>query len=781
MSGRFFGIAMLILAYLAMQMVACIIIQVQMGYTNFEPALYLRAIFGLSLAEHLLFALLALSVHVIINQKYVGYLVLLGLWWFTQFANSTGIENHLLVFGSSPEWTYSDMAGFGASLIPWAWFKVYWVGWALLLYIVAMLIWVRGKEAGFKARVAQFRERLTTRSLAGLIAAGALIVVTGGFSFYNTSVLNETASDEERLGRWAKYEKTYGKYAALPAPELAGISLRADIEPQKRKATVKATYTLVNRTTRPINAIHLLPDDEVETSAAKLDRTSRLIVNDKDLYYQIYELDTPLQPGDSLHVSFDVVFNPRGFSNSGIDPSVTGNGTWFDGNDWLPAIGYERAREVANKVDRQEYGLPARLQVRNLGDSAATNSTSAKRIAFDAIVSTDDGQTAVAPGELKRTWLENGRRYFHYVTNAPIRNDFGIYSARYAVGRAKWNDVTIEVLHDPRHTTNVDRMLKSARASLEYLTSNFGPYPYKHLRFVEQKGQSMMLHASPINISFQEAFAGLNPDGDTRKFDLVYAVAAHEIAHMWWGNQLSPADVEGAPLLTESLAWFSAMNIVGKSLGDDHLQRLLDMMHEDSWTISSRAGEPLVRINSQFAAYRKGPFAMYALRQYIGEDAVNVALRRLLDRYKSGAPPLPTTRDFMVELKAVTPDSLQPLLSDLFEKNTWWEVEAKNVSASPLGSTGKWRLDLDVVTRKVVVDVKGAETEVPMDDPVEIGIYRAGGTTTRGVPLHLAFHRLKAGAQKITIIVDAKPVLAGIDPRNLLIDADPANNMKLIK
>jgi aminopeptidase N len=323
-------------------------------------------------------------------------------------------------------------------------------------------------------------------------------------------------------------------------------------------------------------------------------------------------------------------------------------------------------------------------------------------------------------------------------------------------------------------------MLRSARASLDYLTNHFGPYPYNYLRFVEQRGQSMTLHASPINISFQEGFAGLNPAADARKFDLVYAVAAHEVAHQWWGDQLSPADVEGAPLLTESLAWFSAMNIVAKSLGDDHLQRLLDMMHEDSWTISSRAGEPLIRINSTFAGYRKGPFAMYALREYIGEDVVNTALRRLFDRYKSGAPPLPTAKDLVAELKVVTPDSLQPLLRDLFERNTWWEVETKSATASPMGS-GKWQVTLDVVTRKIVVDTKGAETEVPMDDLIEIGVYGAGGNTTRGVQLYRVLHRLKAGPQKITVVVDTKPNIAGIDPRSLLIDADPTNNMKGVK
>jgi len=222
------------------------------------------------------------------------------------------------------------------------------------------------------------------------------------------------------------------------------------------------------------------------------------------------------------------------------------------------------------------------------------------------------------------------------------------------------------------------------------------------------------------------------------------------------------------------------MNIVAKSLGDDHLQRLLDMMHEDSWTISSRAGEPLIRISTQFAGYRKGPFAMYALREYIGEDSVSSALRRLFDGYKSGAPPLPAAKDLLAELKVVTPDSLQLLLSDLFERNTWWEVETKNATASPAGS-GKWEVTLDVVTRKLVVDTKGAETEVPMNDPVEIGVYGVGGNTTRGVQLYRALHRLKAGAQKITVVVSGKPNIAGIDPRNLLIDADPANNMKGVK
>ena len=168
---------------------------------------------------------------------------------------------------------------------------------------------------------------------------------------------------------------------------------------------------------------------------------------------------------------------------------------------------------------------------------------------------------------------------------------------------------------------------------------------------------------------------------------------------------------------------------------------------------------------------------MYALREYVGEEPINAALRRLFDRYKSAEPPLPTSMDLYSELKAATPDSLQSLLEDLFERNTYWELETKQVSAEPAGP-GKWRVTLDVNARKLVVDTRGAETDVPMNDLVEIGVYGAGGETTRGAELYRRMHRIKAGRQLVAVVVTAKPVRGGIDARNLLIDADPTDNMK---
>jgi len=82
---------------------------------------------------------------------------------------------------------------------------------------------------------------------------------------------------------------------------------------------------------------------------------------------------------------------------------VAANGTNFS-NAWLPAIGYQPFRELSDAQLRRDHGLAARLPIPSLYDPAARNIVSGvERIAFEAVVGTDDDQTAIAPGTLRRT------------------------------------------------------------------------------------------------------------------------------------------------------------------------------------------------------------------------------------------------------------------------------------------------------------------------------------------------------------------------------------------
>ena len=121
-----------------------------------------------SCPDYLLFALLALVVHVLVNHKYVGHLVVVIAYVFMAFGSALGVEHNLLVYGSDPGWSYSDMRGFEPFIGPWLWFKLYWAAWALLLAVAATLFWVRGKEADVGSRLGLARRRLTRRAVAAL-------------------------------------------------------------------------------------------------------------------------------------------------------------------------------------------------------------------------------------------------------------------------------------------------------------------------------------------------------------------------------------------------------------------------------------------------------------------------------------------------------------------------------------------------------------------------------------------------------------------------------------
>ena len=58
--------------------------------------------------------------------------------------------------------------------------------------------------------------------------------------------------------------------------------------------------------------------------------------------------------------------------------------------------------------------------------------------------------------------------------------------------------------------------------------------------------------------------------------DFVYFVVAHEMAHQWWGHQVVGADIQGAQMLSETLAEYSALMVMEKEYGRDAMRRFLD-------------------------------------------------------------------------------------------------------------------------------------------------------------------------------------------------------------
>jgi hypothetical protein len=772
--GKLLGLALVLATFLACLMAAGMMAQAISGYSNFEIGLYLKVLFGLQLPEYLLFAVLALVVHVIVDQKYVGHLVAIMVYVVIVLAPMFGIEHDLLIYGAGPWWTYTEMRGLGPYVMPWLWFKLYWAAWAMLLVVCARLLWVRGRDGGAATRLQLARRRLTRATLTTAAAAVALVTGLGAFVFYNTNIRYEYVSTTRVVERRAEYERRYARYGLVAQPQRQSARLRIEMHPRRRAVEIRGSYRLVNRNAVAIDSIHVATTRQVETRALSFDRAATRVLHDETLGHSIYALASPLLPGDSMQLDFEVRVARPGFREDGADLSIVPNGTYFT-HAWLPAIGYQHGRELMMPSDRRKHGLRERPVIPSLYDAEARKGRfGGGGTVLETIVGTDADQVAVAPGALRRTWTEGERRYFEYGTGAAIGSEWAFTSATYAVREARWRDtssgagrdVAVRILHHPAHTAHLDRWVQSIRASLDYYTAQYGPYPYGHLTVVEVPGDGVGAHAEAGLITHGEGITLLRPGKEPRSVDLPFAIIAHEMAHQW---AIPSAFVEGAPVMSESIAWYQAMLVVRQAKGELQLQQLLRWMRQPNPHAPIRRGEPLLRGLDPYMSYRKGPFALYALSRYMDEARVNGVVRRLLATHRApGAPPA-TTLDLYRELQAVTPDSLRYLLHDLFEVNTYWMLETERVRADSTAS-GAWRVTLDVRARKMVYDSAGVETELPMDEWVPVGVFakatRADGELS--APLHLQQHRIRSGRQTITAMVPRRPVLAGIDPFHVL-------------
>ncbi|HYG02732.1 MAG TPA: M1 family aminopeptidase [Chryseosolibacter sp.] len=775
-AGKFVGLGLIVIVWMALLMAGGIMMQLGLGYDKFEISLYLKVLFGLQLVDYLLFALLAIVVHAVVNQKTIGYAVILLVFIFIAFPSSFSIEHNLLIFGAGPTWMYTDMRGFGATIWPWLWFKLYWIAWALLLAVVARLLWTRGREQRLIYRLQSAKRRFTGSTTSIAIIASGLILTLGSFIFYNTNIVNEYLTGADISERKAEYERRYSTYRNTPQPQLTGTKLNVEIYPGQQEVKIRAAYTLVNKDTLQIDSIHVGSFSGVEPGEVSFNRAASSVLIDKKLSHYIYALEQPLRPGDSLQLNFVIHEKARGFSHNGTKALVAENGTYFTNYDLLPAIGYQLHREIKDGVTRKKYNLVPRPAIPSLYDVEARKKPgSPDQTTLDVIVGTSHDQVAVAPGALLRSWTKGERRYFHYKTDASIGGEYALLSGKYSVKESAWNDVAIRIYYHHDGAKSIDRMLGSAKASLAYFTEQFGTYPYKHFTLIERAGNTGGATADASMIYYGEQFALMNPDDGPNGYDLPYYILAHEVAHQWWGlARLTPAHVEGAGVLIEGLAVYSGMQVLEKNYGDRHVQQYVSFLHSFYEMPRSAATPSLLQANEQFLYYRKGGLAMYALAKYIGKEKVNGALRRFLEKRSSGELKLPTTLDLYKEIEAITPDSLNYLLQDLFKENTYWRLKTKQFVAAQ-AQAGRWEVTLRVQAQKIVVDNTGNEKEVPMNDWLEIGLYEEG--KGQHEPMYLQMHRIRSGEQTIKLTLPKKPERGGIDPNNLMIDLRRDDNM----
>ncbi len=770
-------------------MLSGILVQTFHGYHRYQLGLYASELFLRDGSMFLFLTVLAFFIHVLAPNKYVGYFAYIAFLIVNFFVwRPLNVATFLVRFGRRPDVAYSDFFGDAPFRTGWTWFTIYWLLFCALLSIATVLYWPRGKQnRRERPHEAGLRFHGALRPLA--LVCALLFVGTGLWIGYNTMVLNPLFGPKDLQRMQADYEKTYEPLDKFPQPRVRAIKYAIDIYPETRGMTMRGEQVIYNPYSRPLQEVHFTVDRKYSTRIDLPGAT--LAKDDTRLDYRIYRFAVPLQPGESRTMRFTVQGRTRGFENSVSNRELVQNGTFFN-NRVAPVIGYDRGRELDDPNERRRFGLkeidlmPA-LE-RNCAVDCGENYLGGHSdwVDVDTVIGTAPDQIAVAPGSLVREWRgDGGRRYFEYHLDHPSLNFYSFISARYQVAREDWNGIKLEVYYLKDHPWNVPRMLNSMKKSLDYYTRNFGPYTHKEARIIEFPRVASFAQAFPGTMPYSEAIgfiANLNHPDD---IDLVFYVVAHEMAHQWWAHQIIGANMEGATLLSETLAQYSALMVMEKEYGHDIMRKFLK--YEMDRYLRARGRERLkerplltVEANQGYVHYRKGSVAMYYLKEMIGEDAVNRALRKLIQQHAYKSPPYPASWVLVDALRVETPPQYQYLLKDLFEDMTLFSNRTVDATARKR-SDGKYDVTIDIETRKFKADAKGNETEVAMNDWIDIGAFakpekgKKYGRTLYRERLHLTEAR-----STHTFTVSEFPDQAGVDPFLLLVDRIPEDNMKTL-
>lgn len=788
------AITAVVIAFIFFGVLAAMGFQLWHGYTNLEPLLYLKAAF-IDAWPFVLMSALALFLQVISNQKFIGYLLLILVLLSQIVLSQVGYEHNLYLYAGGPQMTYSDMNGYGHLLQPWAWFQTYWTLFAAMLIVLANAFWVRGTASRWGKRWRQAFSSM--RGPQGAVFATLTIaaIATAGWIFYNTNILNEYLPKDAALDRQAHLEKEYRKFKNLPQPRIVDVRADVDIFPEERRSLIRGHYRLVNKHDAPISELHVYTnvDSRFEVTAP-----SGMTVKheDHDAGMRIFALREPLAPGAALDFDFVLERAAHGFTNSGMPASTGGgdlrstlnaNGTFFNSNE-MPHFGYDESRQILDRNERRKRGLGEVPRKAKLEDASARYNLGiidSDWINFEATVSTSADQIALAPGYLQREWTENGRRYFHYKMDQPMLPFYCFLSARWEVKRGEWHGLPIEIYYDAKHAYNVDRMIEATRKSLDYFTVNFSPYQHKQVRILEFPRYARFAQSFANTIPFSESIGFIADLTDPDNIDYVFYVTAHEMAHQWWGHQVIGADVQGQTMLMESLAQYSALMVMEKEYGREHMRRFLK--YELDRYLRGRGGElieelPLMRVeDQQYIHYAKGSLVLYRLRDEIGEENLNRALANYIRDKAYQEAPYTTTLELVDYIRAQAPADKQELIDELLAKIIFYDNRVVSASVTP--RAGKYDVTIEYDAAKRESDGAGHETDMALDDWIEVGVFAraAGAKESSEKPLYLERRRITAPHGTITVTVDAEPYEVGFDPYNKLIDRLPDDNRKTVK
>ncbi|HKG92431.1 MAG TPA: ABC transporter permease [Gemmatimonadaceae bacterium] len=482
------------------------------------------------------------------------------------------------------------------------------------------------------------------------------------------------------------WKQNLASWREAPLPSIADVDLDLTLEPAARTWSVRGSYLLRNhhpdslaRVPVTVNPIQV---DSVRWTLGGAPCAP-------DTLSGLYVFQTNLAPGDTVRIGFSYRGRQRGSSENGggagefLLPSAVVMTSF--GPRWFPSLGFDE--ELGVERDENDYeprrypkGFEAGLTEPAFG--SATPFTVRMRVTAPA------GYAVNGVGTLVSDSTANGTRVTVWASDRPVKF-FNVVAGKWNVKKGQGT----ALYYHPAHAFNVAEMSEALDAARRHYSEWFAPYPWRELKVSEFPALASYAQGFPTNISFSEGIGFLTRSEP--RTNLAFMVTAHESAHQWWGNKLTPGRGPGGNILSEGMAHFSTILLLEQTKGErnatEFRKRIESSYGDDRRADAERA---LVDVDGTKAGdntvtYDKGGWVAWMLLRQMGRERALAGLRAFIATYRDSSDH-PVLYDFVPFMRRYADDTLG---FDAFARQWYYAVvvpEYRVTGARARKESGTW-------------------------------------------------------------------------------------------
>lgn len=623
------------------------------------------ACWGPLLATFVLWTSFVMCVQALTRNRYASYaigLATLALFGWLIVRRELNWAGNWMLWGTT---LWSDFGSFdinGRALLLNRAFALAMAG----LFLALAIRFQGRRDADGAALLARLRPTLLWRANRGVLAYALVPLALGiWLDSYVDAGFQGDAYEKQQKDYWRANVQTWKD---APKASIARAEVDVRLLPAQHALESKGEFELENREAKPLESLAFTTgphwrDTRWTLDGAPVERTGKTLLH-------VLPLAKPLAPGERVRVGFSF----HGALPEG--PTKNGGGsmefvlpagavmTSFSPS-FVPVVGFLDGVGVDrdNRSDPREYP----------SDHWVGRTPSAFGVDAPYPVRTTVRGPAEwrlnAIGVLKSDEVVAGERVSVWESDHPVQF-FNVVAARWSEKRG---DGTVLYYH-PDHAYNVDEMSAALDAARRRYSEWFLPYPWQELKLSEFPGLSGYAMGFATNIPFSESIGFLTES--TPETEAAWLVVAHEAAHQWWGNLLSPGKGPGGNILSEGMSHFSTLLLFESEKGVrgriEFAKRIEERYGERRRVDSER---PLVRIDGakegdETVTYDKGGWAFWMLLNHLGRERGMQGYRAFIERFTTN-PDHPVLEDFLLVMREFAAD---PPAFDAFTQQWFHEV-----------------------------------------------------------------------------------------------------------